>query len=46
MCLFLLTELKSAELSRDSNMGTGYIGSFTASELLVAVYEVINIDNL
>lgn len=35
--------MKSAH---DNNSGTGYIGSFTALELLVAGYEVIVIDNL
>lgn len=40
---FSPTELKFAH---DNNSGTGYIGSFTALELLVAGYEVIVIDNL
>jgi len=46
MCLFLPTELKSAESSRDSNTGTGYIASFTALELLVAGYEAVDTDSL
>jgi len=46
MRLFLLTELKSAEVSRYNNMGTGNIGSPTTLEQLVAGYEVIVIENL